>query len=69
MPKIVTAAQMKKLDRITEERYGIPGVVLMENAGRESASDSKKEKRPYSVGRAITAVMGLSAAATSCEAA
>ncbi len=32
--KILTAAQMRKIDRISIEKLGIPGMVLMENAGR-----------------------------------
>lgn len=32
--KIVTAHQMAELDRVSIEEYGIPSVVLMENAGR-----------------------------------
>ena len=35
--KVVTAAQMQALDRETIQGVGIPGVVLMENAGREAA--------------------------------
>ncbi len=31
--KILTAAQMREVDRITIEQHGIPGVALMENAG------------------------------------
>ncbi|HLJ22561.1 MAG TPA: NAD(P)H-hydrate dehydratase [Candidatus Acidoferrales bacterium] len=31
--KVLTAAQMREADRLTTERYGIPGVELMENAG------------------------------------
>jgi NAD(P)H-hydrate epimerase len=31
---IVTAQQMKKMDRLTIESFGIPGIVLMESAGR-----------------------------------
>lgn len=31
--KILTAAQMREVDRISIEKLGIPGVVLMENAG------------------------------------
>lgn len=32
--KLATAEQMRELDRLTIERIGIPGLVLMENAGR-----------------------------------
>jgi hydroxyethylthiazole kinase-like uncharacterized protein yjeF len=31
--KILTAAQMQRIDRITTERYGIPSLALMEKAG------------------------------------
>ena len=31
--KVLTAAQMREADRLTTERYGIPGMQLMENAG------------------------------------
>jgi ADP-dependent NAD(P)H-hydrate dehydratase / NAD(P)H-hydrate epimerase len=34
MPLIVTAEQMRALDRETIEKVGVPGVVLMESAGR-----------------------------------
>lgn len=32
--KILTARQMREVDRITIEKLGVPGLVLMENAGR-----------------------------------
>ena len=31
--KIVTAAEMREIDRVTTEKYGVPSLVLMENAG------------------------------------
>src|SRR5438552_18814299 len=31
--KIVTAAEMRAIDRATSERYGVPSLTLMENAG------------------------------------
>ena len=31
--KILTAEEMRQVDRLTTERYGIPGLTLMENAG------------------------------------
>ncbi len=32
--KILTASQMQRIDRLTTERYGVPSLTLMENAGR-----------------------------------
>lgn len=31
--KILTAAEIRRVDELSTERYGIPGIVLMENAG------------------------------------
>src|SRR5512147_2833485 len=31
--KIVTAAEMREIDRLTTEQYGVPSLTLMENAG------------------------------------
>ena len=35
--KIVTAAEMRAIDRATSERFGVPSLTLMENAGRSVA--------------------------------
>jgi len=35
--KALTAAEMREVDRLTTERYGIPSLQLMENAGRKAA--------------------------------
>ena len=32
--KILTAQQMREVDRITTEKFGVPSLTLMENAGR-----------------------------------
>ncbi len=32
--KILTAAEMQRIDLLTTERYCVPGLTLMENAGR-----------------------------------
>lgn len=37
MQKVVTAAEMREIDRLTTEEYGIPSIVLMENAAHASA--------------------------------
>ena len=38
MQKIVTASEMQAIDRSAIEKFGIPGLVLMENAGLAAAS-------------------------------
>ena len=42
MMKVATAEQMQELDRKAIEQYGIPGIVLMENAGRGAAEEILK---------------------------
>ncbi|HEV7700581.1 MAG TPA: NAD(P)H-hydrate dehydratase [Pyrinomonadaceae bacterium] len=37
MLKVLTAAQMREVDRLTTERYGIPSILLMENAAHAVA--------------------------------
>jgi ADP-dependent NAD(P)H-hydrate dehydratase / NAD(P)H-hydrate epimerase len=36
--KIVTAAEMREIDRVTSERFGVPSLTLMENAGAAVAA-------------------------------
>ena len=31
--KIVSAAEMREIDRVTSEKFGVPSLTLMENAG------------------------------------
>jgi len=40
--KILTAAQMAEVDRLTTERYLMPSILLMENAGRSFADELAK---------------------------
>ncbi|HEV8320859.1 MAG TPA: NAD(P)H-hydrate dehydratase [Myxococcota bacterium] len=35
---LLTAAEMREMDRVSIEEYGVPGLVLMENAGRGAAA-------------------------------
>ncbi|MGI8849537.1 MAG: NAD(P)H-hydrate dehydratase [Pyrinomonadaceae bacterium] len=37
MQKVLTAEQMREVDRLTTERYGIPSILLMENAAHTAA--------------------------------
>ncbi|MFZ1702471.1 MAG: NAD(P)H-hydrate epimerase, partial [Pyrinomonadaceae bacterium] len=52
MQKVLTAAQMREVDRLTTERYGIPSILLMENAA-------------HAVARVITEKLGGSVAGKS----
>jgi hydroxyethylthiazole kinase-like uncharacterized protein yjeF len=45
MQKVLTAAQMREVDRLTTEKYGVPSIILMENAA-------------HSVARVITEKLG-----------
>ena len=45
MQKVLTAEQMREVDRLTTEKYGIPSIILMENAA-------------YAVSRVITEKLG-----------
>lgn len=40
--KIVTSAEMREIDRITSERFGVPSLTLMENAGSAIAEFSRR---------------------------
>src|SRR4030095_14651185 len=37
MQKVLTAEQMREVDRLTTEKYGIPSLLLMENAAHAVA--------------------------------
>jgi NAD(P)H-hydrate epimerase len=37
MQKVLTAAEMREVDRLTTEKYGIPSILLMENAAHGAA--------------------------------
>ena len=66
--KVVTAELMQQLDRRAIEETGIPGIVLMENAGRGIAGeilfDPSWGQYDMAVGTGITSVFGGSADAS-----
>jgi ADP-dependent NAD(P)H-hydrate dehydratase / NAD(P)H-hydrate epimerase len=53
--KIVTAAEMRAIDRATSERFGVPSLALMENAGKAVADHALAE---YAWVKKITVVCG-----------
>lgn len=53
MMKVVTSAEMRELDRRAIEEYGIPGVVLMENAGIQVVSALSERYRPIQSRRVL----------------
>jgi hydroxyethylthiazole kinase-like uncharacterized protein yjeF len=55
--KILSAAQMREVDRLTTERYGIPSLQLMENAAISVAEAAEKKYGPAS-GKRILVIAG-----------
>jgi ADP-dependent NAD(P)H-hydrate dehydratase / NAD(P)H-hydrate epimerase len=55
--KILTAAEMREVDRLTTERYGIPSLTLMENAGR-SVAEFIRDRFPHLERRRIVVLSG-----------
>jgi len=51
--KVLTAAQMRDVDRLTSERYGIPGLQLMENAATRAADVAEHEFGSYQSKRVL----------------
>ena len=50
--KVLTAAEMREVDRLTMER-GIPGIVLMENAAHRVVEAMAERFRPLSAQRIV----------------
>ena len=44
--KIVSSAEMREIDRRTSERFGVPSLTLMENAGR-AVADFTRTRYPH----------------------
>src|SRR5688500_8315275 len=41
--KILSAAQMREVDRLTTERFGVPSLLLMENAAAQTIAAVEKK--------------------------
>ena len=55
--KVLTAAEMREVDRLTTERCGVPSLTLMENAGL-SVSDFIRTRVPHFARRQIIVLCG-----------
>jgi ADP-dependent NAD(P)H-hydrate dehydratase / NAD(P)H-hydrate epimerase len=55
--KALTAAEMREVDRLTVERHGVPGLTLMENAGR-SVAEFIEQRFPRLERRRIVVLCG-----------
>ena len=53
--KIVSAAEMREIDRVTTERFGVPSLTLMENAGAAVADFVRKQ---YPDARRVSVICG-----------
>jgi NAD(P)H-hydrate epimerase len=58
MLKVLTAAQMREVDRLTTERYGIPSILLMENAAHAVARVITEKLGGSVKGRSILILCG-----------
>jgi hydroxyethylthiazole kinase-like uncharacterized protein yjeF len=55
--KVLSAAQMREVDRLTTERYGVPGVELMENAASRTV-DAAEERFGSFSGKKVLVLSG-----------
>src|ERR1700722_6884604 len=55
--KALTAAEMREVDRLTTERYGVPSLTLMENAGT-SVAEFVRRRFPNLARRRIVVLCG-----------
>lgn len=58
MQKIVTAEEMREIDRLTTERYGVPPLLLMENAAHAASRVIVEKLGGAVVGRSILVLCG-----------
>jgi ADP-dependent NAD(P)H-hydrate dehydratase / NAD(P)H-hydrate epimerase len=58
MRKVVTAAQMREIDRLTTEKYAIPSILLMENAANAVAGVVAEELGGSVAGKSVLVLCG-----------
>src|SRR5258705_216543 len=64
--KALTAAEMREVDRLTTERYGIPSLQLMEAAGKNVADAVLREFSP-GLPQRVTLLCGKCNTVGSCD--
>src|SRR5688572_12117491 len=58
MRKVISAAEMREIDRLTTEKYGIPQLLLMENAAQAAASAIKQKLGGSVADRSVLVLCG-----------
>ena len=58
MQKILTAEEMREVDRLTTEKYGIPSILLMENAAHAAANVIKEKLGGEIAGKSFLILCG-----------
>lgn len=58
MLKVLTAAQMREVDRLTTERFGIPSILLMENAAQAVAAAVREKLGGSVAGKSVVILCG-----------
>lgn len=58
MQKVLTAEQMREVDRLTTEKYGIPSILLMENAAHAAARVIAKKLGASIAGKSVLILCG-----------
>ncbi|MEO6587685.1 MAG: NAD(P)H-hydrate dehydratase [Pyrinomonadaceae bacterium] len=58
MQKVLSAEEMREVDRLTTEKYGIPSILLMENAAHAAANVIKEKLGGSVVGKSFLILCG-----------
>jgi len=58
MQKVLSAKEMREVDRLTTERYGIPSLILMENAAQAAACTIREKLGETIDGRSVLVMCG-----------
>lgn len=58
MQKVLTAEEMREVDRLTTEKYGIPSIILMENAAHAAANVIKEKLGGSVAGKSFLILCG-----------